>query len=215
MTADMHLALFFTGGVSLRTWVEGGMFEREVAVYRRLQEHGIRISFITYGKADDLRYKKSIPGIDVLCNRWGLPGRVYSWTLPILHFSTFAPATVFKTNQVGGSDVALRAARLWRKPLVARCGYLWSQVAARERGPQTPETRRALGVEANVFTAAQRVVVTTPAMQRDVARRVPAAVDRMVVIPNYVDTGLFHPANGKRGDDQVIFVGRLSREKNL
>ena len=35
---DTRLVLFFTRGVSLRTW-DGGMFEREVAFYRWLSPH--------------------------------------------------------------------------------------------------------------------------------------------------------------------------------
>ena len=39
---DLRLVLFFTRGISLKTWGEIGMFEREVTLYRRLQEHGVR-----------------------------------------------------------------------------------------------------------------------------------------------------------------------------
>ena len=46
---NTRLVLFFTSGVSLRTWDEVGMFEREVAIYRRLQKHGVELSFVTYG----------------------------------------------------------------------------------------------------------------------------------------------------------------------
>ena len=51
----MHLTLFFTRGVSLRTWDEIGMFEREVALYCALQPHLGGIAFVTYG--DDSRQR--------------------------------------------------------------------------------------------------------------------------------------------------------------
>ena len=70
--ASLRLVLFFTRGVSLRTWDQVGMFEREVAIYQRLQEHGVQMAFVTYGDASDLRYAGRIPGIRILCNRWGL-----------------------------------------------------------------------------------------------------------------------------------------------
>jgi hypothetical protein len=37
--ADARLILFFMRGVSLRTWDEVGMFDREVALYRLLRPH--------------------------------------------------------------------------------------------------------------------------------------------------------------------------------
>ena len=53
----IQLVLFFTHGVSLRTWGEVGMFEREVAIYRRPQKHGVELSFVTYGDEGDSIYE--------------------------------------------------------------------------------------------------------------------------------------------------------------
>ena len=39
--------------------------------------------------------------------------------------------------------------------------------------------------------------------------------DRIVVIPNFVDTRLFAPAAGPPDPRSLVFVGRLSPEKNL
>ena len=50
------------------------MFEREVAIYRRLQERGVQVSFVTFGDGSDLRYADRIPGIrglsSQLYERW-------------------------------------------------------------------------------------------------------------------------------------------------
>jgi hypothetical protein len=62
----MHLVLFFTRGVSLQTWDRVGMFDREVAIYRRLHDRGVQVSFITYGNRLDLNYADRIPGIRIL-----------------------------------------------------------------------------------------------------------------------------------------------------
>lgn len=210
-----YLILFFTHGVSLKTWDDVGMFDREVALYRRLQDCGVRVSFVTYGDAGDLRYTNRIPDIEIHCNRWGLPPRWYARLLPLLHSRHLWRADVYKTNQTNGADVALRAARLWRKPLIARCGYMWSEFAARQQGPNSKTARHAEEVERTVFDAARRVVVTTPAMQQDVAERIPLASERTVVIPNYVDTEHFSPPVGRREEREIIFVGRLSPQKNV
>jgi glycosyltransferase involved in cell wall biosynthesis len=211
----VRVTLFFTRGVGLRLWDARGMLSREVALYRRLQEQGVEVGFVTYGGADDLAYAERLGGIRVLCNRRGWPQALYARTLCWLHGAWLSGTDLVKSNQTNGAEVALRAARRWGKPLVARFGYMWSDHAAHEHGPASRVARRARRVEAKVFAAAERIVVTTEAMRRDVGRRVPVAVGRTVVIPNYVDTTAFHPGEGPRDDRAIIFVGRLSHQKNV
>lgn len=189
------------------------MFDREVALYRRLQERGALIRFVTYGGREDLKYARRIPGIRILCNRWQLaPARYERW-LPWLHWRALALGDVIKTNQTDGGEVALRAARKWRKPLVARCGYQWSYFAGRSRSEA--EARRACRIEQEVFGNARAVVVTTPAMADDLAGRISGISHRVRVIPNYVDTERFRPEPGRSPQCDLIFVGRLAPQKNL
>jgi glycosyltransferase involved in cell wall biosynthesis len=111
--------------------------------------------------------------------------------------------------------VALEAAKFFWKPLVARCGYMWSKNAEREYGHDSSPAVEARRVEGKVFAEACRVVVTTDAMKRDIVARIPAAASKVSVIPNYVDTELFRPADRPRDRTMLLFVGRIAREKNL
>lgn len=210
-----HLVLFFTRGVSLRTWSMVGMLDREVALYRRLCSWGFRVSFVTYGDESDLVYAPGLDGIRILCNRDGLALEAYENTLLSLHKAALGHADVFKTNQTYGSEIALAAATKFRKPLVARCGYMWSWNAEREYGRSSVEASEARRVEEKVFSVADRVVITTQAMKLDIMNRIPSAASKVVIIPNYVDTDLFRPY-GRRGDPRtLLFVGRIAKEKNL
>jgi len=210
----VRLVLFFTRGVSLKTWDDGGMFEREVALYRRLQAHGIQVTFITYGDASDLAYAGRLPGIRILCNRWGLPARIYKSLLPVLHGLSLARASVYKTNQTDGACAALWAARLWHKPLIARCGYMWSDLAAHSGPERQNEAEHARHKESLVFHAAQRVVVTTPAMRDYAVQQYQLSPTRVQVIPNYVLTDLFYPDGTDPVPNRLCFIGRLGNEKN-
>lgn len=211
----LRLVLFFTHGIALQTWEQQGMFDREVALYRRLQARGVHVSFVTYGHAEDLRFRERLPGIDILCNRFGWSPPVYWRWLKALYAPTLARAHVIKTNQTQGADIALSAARWWRKPLVARCGYMWSEFVANQHGADSEAARRAYDLEARVFRAAQRVVVTTPMMAEDVARRLPEVIEKTQVIPNFVDTDRFAPDPDAVPDFDVMIVGRLSPQKNV
>jgi len=210
-----HIVLFFTRGVSLRTWNLVGNLEREIALYRRLIGHGYDVSFVTYGDASDLTFSDRLGGIRVLCNESSLPSGEYERRLFSLHRRYLEQCHVIKTNQSYGADIALKAAQLFAKPLIARCGYMWSFNAALDHGRDSPDAIEAGRVEEQVFSAANRVVVTTPAMKADVVRRIPAAASAVTVIPNYVDTNLFRPLETVRDRNTALFIGRIAQEKNL
>jgi len=212
--SSVHLVLFFSRNVSLALWDWVGMIEREVALYKRLQKYGIRISFITYGNQADLSYSGLIPGIQILCNRWRLPRRWFEILVPFLFAKALKSCTVIKTNQIDGAEVAIRSARIWKKPCIARCGYMFSYVMSRLYGEESAKARHSLEVERRVFTGASVIVVTTVEMQRDVEKRKLSGTPRIVVIPNYVCTDQFAPQHVKK-DFDVVFVGRLSKEKNI
>jgi glycosyltransferase involved in cell wall biosynthesis len=203
-----------TRGMSLVAWERVGMFEREVALYRRLQGYGVSVTFVTYGDASDLAYANRLPGISIRCNRWGLPARLYVGMIPFLHWNALRRADVYKTNQTNGADVALWAARLWRKPLIARCGYMWSESAAHGGQACKAEARRAQAIERLAFRSAQKVVVTTPTMWDYVLQNYEVPPDNVLVIPNYVLTELFSPDGACPVPNRLCFVGRLREEKN-
>lgn len=212
---SLHLVLFFTRGVPLRTWNMVGMLEREIAVYKLLITSGHRVSFVTYGDRSDLAYADLLGEIGIYCNQDGLEPEEYERKLFELHKDILGTCDVIKTNQMYGADIAVTAARLYNKPLVARCGYLWSLNAAREHGQDSPQAREARRVEAEAFSAADRIVVTTEAMATDVRRRIPDVAERIRIIPNYVDTDAFCPGEDSRDSKRLLFVGRVAPEKNL
>lgn len=211
----LGLVLFFTRGVSLRTWAMIGLLEREVALYLRLLQRGFRVDFVTYGGSSDREYAEKLPGIRILCNDQDLPWEEYEGRLLELHRDALQNAHIIKTNQSYGAELALEAATAFQKGFVARCGYMWSQNAAREHGDDSDQAREARRVEHKAFSAADRVIVTTPAMREDVIRRIPEAASRIAVVPNYVDTDLFRPMDIPRERNTLVFVGRIAPEKNL
>ena len=98
----MSLVLFFTYNTSLQTWARAGILSREIQLYKRLQPHLDKITFVTYGDANDLKYAKHLDGIEILYNRWRLPPGIYAQLVPVLHMSALRNAEIFKTNQISG-----------------------------------------------------------------------------------------------------------------
>lgn len=214
MISPMRLVLFFTRGVSLQTWAGIGSLEREIALYLRLQQQkNVRISFVTYGDQTDLQYLGQLQGIEILCNRWNLLPDRYERLIPFLHAWSLHRADIIKTNQTNGADIALRAARFWRKPLIARCGYMWSDLSSQSGRHQ--EAKLAGQIEQRIFLNAKRVVVTTPTMKEYALRQYSIAPEQVQVIPNYVLTDVFSPLERQSQNNRICFIGRLSEEKNL
>ncbi|MBC7879017.1 MAG: glycosyltransferase family 4 protein [Anaerolineales bacterium] len=197
----------------MQTWVQNGSLEREIALFLYLQQRGVKVTFLTYGGKQDLNYVQDLQGIHILCNYWGLPQKWYERLAPFLHIRALRHVDVIKTNQTNGSDVALRAAHIWHKPFIARCGYMWSSLM-QSRG-RLDAAKHARDIEYTVFTQAQVVVVTTPSMQDYVIKNYNVPNERIRVIPNYVLTDIFSPEEILPASNHISFIGRLSEDKNL
>ena len=211
------LTLFFCRRGSLQGWSSDGFLERELALYRILAEKLERVTFVTYGYEGDEAFLPALGRIRLVCNRHRLPRPVFERAVSDLHPLLVRGSTVLKSNQVEGADVPLRAARRWRKPFVARCGYLLSHFSERRYGSDSPQAERARRLERRVFTKADRVSVTTGEMRDAVVERYGVGEARIRVIPNYVDTEAFRPrprTNGSGGSPRICFVGRLDDQKN-
>jgi len=210
----MKLTLFFSKKVSLATWDETGMFDREVALYKKHAEKGIESSFVTYDKKIDPELLGKIPNIPLLYNRLHLPADSYHFLSPILHAGHLAKTDIIKTNQISGSPAAVMAAHLFHKPLVARCGYMHSEFSAQKHGEESRKTRRILADEHRLFSYADAIIVTTEAMAKSIVSRLPETEQKITVIPNYVDTDRFKPQDKQKKYD-LVFIGRFSEQKNL
>ncbi|TNJ37583.1 glycosyltransferase family 4 protein [Chlorobaculum thiosulfatiphilum] len=210
----MHLVLFFTHDTSLRAWERSGMLEREVALYRKYVEKGVRVSFITYGRRDKQRYSEKLRGIEILCNEFRLPLGLYTRLIPLLHGKVLRQSSVIKSNQTPGALTALAAARRFNKPMLARCGYMHSEFIANQHGADSPQARQALGDELKLFGEADAIEVTTPMMRDSIAERIPGSTAKITVTPNYVDTETFSPRAAEKEID-LLFIGRLNPQKNL
>ena len=172
-------------------WSEIGMLEREVALYKALQPYLGGVSFVTYGDRNDLKYKETLKGIQILCNRWGFPNRFYCWLLMNFYPLFWKKATIVKSNQIQGADIALKAAQRAGKKFIARCGYLYSDFMERKYGKNSQQAYKARFIEEKIFLEADQIVVTTPLTKQIILDRYKTHPEKVAVIPNYVLTDVF------------------------
>lgn len=214
MTKHIQLTLFFTKGVSLGTWDSVGMLSRELAIYRELKKRGLSIRFVTYGGPEEMQFKKDIQGIDLRHNHWKLPIELYVKYLGLRLDS--GGNQIYKSNQMNGAEIALQLARRKGAKFIARSGYLFSLDAERAHGYSSTKAKQARALERHIFMGADRIVVTTQLMAETIRERYRLSERRVRVIPNNVQTSVFAPASsGDTKKQRVIYIGRLSQEKNV
>jgi glycosyltransferase involved in cell wall biosynthesis len=211
---NKQLVLFMTRGLSLNVWGRIGSFDREVALYQAMQPHWGKISIVSYGDRTDLKYADKIPGIQILCNRWRLPFRIYSLLIPLLHYSTLKNASMLKTNQTSGGEAVLACAKFLHKPFVARSGFVLSDFVKRDPGHDYT-LAEACRLEETLFTKANKIVVSTSEAQKMIIDSYHIPASKIEIFPNFVRTDIFCPKPDLRQARTVIFVGRLKGIKNL
>jgi glycosyltransferase involved in cell wall biosynthesis len=140
------------------------------------------------------------------------PGRLasfYTALMPFRYWREFGGCQVFRVFQITGVVPALLAKRLRGIPFVTTYGFWYSQLSRSGLRPRAREWVANLGLR-----HAAAVIVTTPELFVHVAQKVGEA--KVHLIPNGVDTAHFHPGPRPPGPvKQILYVGRLSPEKNL
>ena len=205
--------VFFTYRVSLATWAMRGILDRETALYRRLVGPISRIGFVTYG-AGDAAFAGRVAPIDVLPKPAALNDAAMSVLGPLVYRRAVAGATVLKSNQLAGAWTGALAKRISGKPLIVRAGYAWSANRARE--VNRSRHRLITRLERFAVRAADRVIATSPGVAEHLVATHGLDRARVRIVPNHVEIDRFAPDPAVvRQKGLVLFVGRLSPEKNI
>ncbi len=210
-----RVGLFFTEGISLRTWEKSGFMEHERAWYGPLAERTAGVSFFTYGDSDEA-YAGSFGGrIRIVPRISHMPSFLYSFLLPFIRRKEVRACDVFKTNQMRGAWAAMLAKGMYGKKLVVRCGYEWLRFME-FRKKYSILIRIAEYIERLTYRAADAIILTSHADRKFVAERFGISEERIRVIPNYVDTDLFSDGSGtEKESGKILYFGRLDAQKNL
>ncbi len=134
---------------------------------------------------------------------------LYGFVMPVRYASQFRTCSVIRVFQILGALPAVIAKRRFGIPFVTTYGFWYGKLA---RSGTTGVLRRL--VEGLGLRAADAVIVTTPELRAHIAARVGAT--KVHLIPNGVDTARFAPTpRAPRAPGRVLYVGRLSEEKDL
>jgi len=207
------LTLFFTAGNGIQTWSQVGNLNRELAIYNGLTKKNIHNQFVTYDRSIEPSLIKKLKPIHLLPTPWLSTPEKTSMRLLIRYFPSLIKSDIFKTNQILGSDVAVKVKKILRKPLITRCGYLHS-LFTKEITNDSHVIEEAVNLERKAFLSADMGVVTTELQREYVIKEYELDPEKIEVIPNYVLTSEFKPQSVEKKWD-LLYVGRDSPQKNL
>jgi len=135
---------------------------------------------------------------------------VQALAMPVRYRRELRECSVLRVFQATGVVPALVAKRWFGVPFVTTYGFWYSKLARSAISGTLRDVVTTLGLK-----AADAVIVPTQELAEHVSRwvREPAAIH---TIPNGVDTSRFRPVpHAVRTARKVLYVGRLSPEKNL
>lgn len=211
---NTSLTLFFTGGVSLKTWVEVGNLDRELEIYKRLSKKLKNVNMVTYGGKGDRVYAKNLGEINLLSTTWYNNPKLTILHLLLKYLQQIYESDILKTNQIPGSEIPILVKKYFNKKLIVRCGYLHSYFIKNQSKDQKT-INKAIQLEKEAFSCADMGIVTSWWQRDIVIKQYNIEPAKIKVIPNYVVTDVFkpHPEIQKKYD--LIFVGRSGSQKNI
>jgi glycosyltransferase involved in cell wall biosynthesis len=211
----MNLALFPPLGGSLTSLQQTGQLARVTSSYLpRYAQAFDALYYCSYAleQRDNFGAGGFPTHFHVLPNARAEQRHVYAWRMAGRHAGRLATCHVGRVFQATGIVPAWLAKRRWGLPLATTYGYHYAKLAQRERRHGTALYYEML--QRLALRVSDAIIVTTEGLARELGRAVDAA--RIHLIPNGVALDQFYPsATPARGQPRIVFIGRLSPEKNV
>lgn len=227
----MNLALFFTRGISLKHWVDSGLFYREKIIYENLilQTNIRKVYWFTYGSndseiAENLKKKGLLnTNIKVFCppkflNEGKILSLIYSVLVPFIFLKKIKKCKVLMTNQIDGWWSAFISSLLLKKKFILRSGYIQSQLESNLNRVSKTRLKLIYLSERLAIHFADHIIVASNHNKKYLRNLNNKIVEKISIIPNFVDREKFKSNNdiiSRIYKDRILYVGRLSSEKNL
>lgn len=148
----------------------------------------------------------------LIANKFNIPRFFYSIVMPIINYREFNKCDIFRAFQLTGGIPASIAKIIMKKKFIFNYGYEYSKFAILEKKYLRAILFKPLTLIICIFSS--KIIVTAQSL----AQNIPIfAKEKIIIIPNSVDTKVFRPNKYKKYKKvtQILFVGRLEPEKNL
>ena len=218
----MHILLIFTYNVSLADWKETGILDREIRLYKKLNDlYGVKFTFLTFGDDTDLsidipyKFINILPIYSVVKQKKGkLTKLLSSFMIPFQIRSLIDNPDVVKTNQLLGSWIAITMKIFYRCPIVIRTGYNILEFSIKNK-------KNVLKIIFYYFLTMVSVIMSdlyTVTSKKDsefIKKYIKVKGNGIVIKPNWVDINESVKYVRSKKINDIICVGRLEEQKNF
>jgi len=229
----MKIILTFTYKGSLLKWKKTGILTRELALYNEISKKDVNYSFLTYDKKKDLSSLKIgnqyevIPIQEYTYSKFFPLSFLKTLLLPLKKKKIFREHDLIKTNQIYGSWIAFIPKLLYKKKMIVRAGYEWLNLNILVwRGKGIKNYLKYLFIYINIYflesiayRLADGIILTNEYDLEFVIKafklKKKYAQKKIIIISNFVDTNLFKPLNCEKKNKSLLFIGRLTKIKNI
>ena len=216
MSSVKILGLFLTKGISVKLWKESGLLDREKLIYEELLKEGVfdKIYWFSYGWNDKIYENELKNGIEIIempaFFKFPSGKLIYSFLLPFFQRKFLKECIIYKTNQIWGSWTAVFAKWMYKKKLFVRTGYTLSLFNSLKK--RRIAYIKSVCIERLAYNNSDLASVSSQSDFEYIKQRYKPK--QLIIIPNFIDTDVFKPLNAEK-TRELIFVGRLSKQKNL
>ena len=178
MTEPLKLTAFAGHETTLESWERSGILDRELRPYLRLRERDVEVSLVTYGGREEFQYASRMPGVKLLCNRFGLPAKTYLRRVHQVHGLALMRSHVLKTHTTTALISGLRARWAWQTPLIVRLSFNWSESARIKQPGNARLAKRVDELERMAAAQASHVITATQAIADALIAKDPSAAKK-------------------------------------
>jgi len=216
---EINLLLVFSSGVSLKLWKTTGLFDREIGYYLELRKKINSISFLTYDEEiNDLKTSnREVNSFNLLYNKNRIYYKFFGLLSPLIFRSEIKKIDYVKTNQISGSWIGVIIKLLYKKRLIIRAGYIPTKNLLSPYNNQKKFGRFLISwaVELLSFSFADLIFVSSISDKEFLVKKYPFINKTIHVINTPIDTKKFINKETEKLDNKILFIGRLSKEKNI
>ena len=212
---NIRLCLVLTEGMSFQLWDEYGLLKREISLYKKLLNYGIKTTFVSFGNRNELKYKNILSEFEIIYNKWGLSNSLYIKSINLLNTQKLKRIDIVKTNQIESINTATNISKFWGIPILGRMGYLKSFQKKKLHGVDSQLYYDAIKLEKKLAVNSSKIILTTKQLKESFESSYPESHNKIIVIPNFVDTTLFKPNYDLEKKYDLLYIGRLTEQKNI
>jgi len=210
--------LFFllSRGVDLGTMDKQGTLPHEIQTVNFFAEKFEKVYVACYGQTKQENYKKFIKvNVEFLYKPKFINDFIYEWLAPFIHWKYFKQKGICRSEQTSGSYCGVVAKLFFKKKLVVRNGYIIGAQCKYDKKVKLSIKLFYLLNERISYEFADLIIISFRE-GLDYAVNKYKVDKKAYLVPNWVEVDKFKPSgNPPMHKDTIIYLGRLSMEKNL